>query len=170
VLVSDGLSRRLEGDFPSELNLGVRYTLNFPSPKLTTRERFNLETEQLRYLGKNGFSRLRERCTGKTSARAWGFVSRHEKNCRANRIWIGILRSSGHHYAVHESAIPICADGNAATLTTSLRRSVVQWSTVSRGSNPGRRMGQGVFTVDHDLGSGYVQQGNSPCNEKSRRI
>ena len=56
------------------LNIGARWTLHHPSTEKNNQGAvFNLATQQLDYLGRNGYPNRRASCTGTMSRRAWGW-------------------------------------------------------------------------------------------------
>jgi len=65
-----------------------------------------------------------------------------------------------HYNAVHESTVSVCADRNAghAQQHHAGVRIVERADLSACRCNPRRGLGQGVFTVDRHLGSGYIQQ------------
>ena len=148
------------------LNLGVRYTLNFPSTEQANRAAvFNLDTQKLDYLGADGNSEaarqlhklnfaprigLAYRLTDKTVVRAGYGV-----------VWIeqaGITTPfTTPFFPFVQTVTQRSLDNrNAAfTLSGATRPNV---SPVAFDQNAG--LGQSVFGVDRDLGSGYVQQWN----------
>jgi hypothetical protein len=146
------------------LNLGVRYTLNFPSTVVGDRGAvFNLGTQQLDFLGRNGFPR---------SARElerWNFGPRAGFAFKAAD---SLVIRSGYGLTWIEQA------GISTPFTTPLFpfvQTLGQQSldnidpafTLSEGPTvrteapgPDSGLGQGVFGVQRDNGSGYAQQWN----------
>ena len=146
------------------LNLGVRWTLNEPSTELNNQGAvFNLGTQQLQFLGQNGFSR---------SAR-----DLHWDNF-APRIGLAYLLTPG---TVARSAYGIVffdESGITTPFTTPqfpYIQNVAQNSAdninaafaLSQGPavapiplTPNAGLGQSVYTANITLGSGYVQQWN----------
>ena len=146
------------------LNLGVRYTLNFPSTVVDDRGAvFNLQTEKLDYLGKNGFPRTARNLEKLDFAPRIGL---------ALRLTNGLVLRSGYSVTWIEQA------GITTPFTTPFfqfiqtagQRSLDNINPafiLSRGSsaqvmdpNPDSGLGQGVFTVERDQKSGYAQQWN----------
>jgi hypothetical protein len=146
------------------LNLGTRYTLNFPSTEATNQGAvFNLQTQQLDYLGKNGFSRSARELHWKN----WG-----------PRIGISYLLTSktvirsGYGLSFFDQAgittpFTIPQFPFVQTVSQSTLDNLTPAFVLANGPNvqpiaptPDAGLGQGVFTVDHHLGSGYVQQWN----------
>lgn len=152
------VSRRLS------LNLGVRYTLNFPSTVVDNQGAvFNLATQKLDYLGQNGFSRSARNLEKKNFAPRAGL---------AYRITDSFVVRSGYGLTWIEQA------GITTPFTTPLFpfiQTLGQQSldninpafvlssgpTVALQSpSPDSGLGQGVFGVQRNNGSGYAQQWN----------
>jgi hypothetical protein len=146
------------------LNLGVRYTLNFPSTVVNDEGAvFNLETQRLDFLGRNGFPRAARKLEKLNFAPRLGF---------AFRIGETLTMRSGYGMTWIEQA------GVTTPFTTPLfpfiqtagQRSLDNISpafVLSRGPsvpvqepNPDSGLGQGVFGVDRNQKSGYAQQWN----------
>lgn len=147
------------------LNAGLRYTLNFPSTEQHDQVAvFNLETKQLEYLGRAGNPRaarqlhtdnfgprvgLAGRVTNRTVARAgYGLV------------WIEM---AGITTPFTTPVFPFLQTVSQRTLDN-----IVPAFTLANGPSvapipltPDAGLGQGVFAVDRDLSSGYVQQWNT---------
>lgn len=152
------VSRRLT------LNLGVRYTLNFPSTVDGDQGAvFNLNTQKLDYLGQNGFSR---------SARDLERTNFGPRVGLAYQVTPSFVIRSGYGLTWIEQA------GITTPFTTPLfpfiqtlgqqsldniRPAFVlsQGPTVQVGTpNADSGLGQGVFGVQRNNGSGYAQQWN----------
>lgn len=146
------------------LNLGTRYTLNFPSTEANNQGAvFNLQAQQLDYLGEGGFPQ---------SAREL-----HWKNL-GPRIGISYLLTkktvvrSGYGLTFFDQAGITTPFTNpqfpfVQTVSQSTLDNVTPAFVLANGPNvqpigttPDAGLGQGVFTVDRNLGSGYVQQWN----------
>ena len=148
------------------VNAGVRYTLNFPSTEVNNQAAvFNLQTQQLEYLGQDGQPRAARELHKLNFGPRLGIVGRvTDKTVVAGRLRAGLDRDGGHHDAVHDAGLSVPADGVAAHARQHRRR-----RSCSRRARASRRfrltpdagLGQGVFSVDRDLGSGYVQQWNA---------
>ena len=161
------------------LNLGIRYTLNFPSVEKNNRAAvFNLQTQQLDYAGQNGNPEaarqlhklnfaprigLAYRVTNKTVVRAGYGV-----------VWIeqaGITTPfTTPFFPFVQTVTQRSLDNrNAAfTLSGAARPNV---SPVAYDANAG--LGQSVFVVDRDLGSGYVsamERRNSKAVDAQHRV
>ncbi len=152
------ISRRLS------LNLGLRYTLNFPSTEANDRAAvFNLNTQKLDFLGKNGNPR---------SARNLEKGDFGPRIGLAYKLRDSMVVRSGYGLVWIEQA------GITTPFTTPLFpfiQSVGQRSldnihpafVLSHGPgiqiappNPDSGLGQGVFGTDRKNGSGYAQQWN----------
>ena len=152
------VSRRLT------VNAGVRYTLNFPSTEVHHRGAiFNLATQNLEYLGQNGFpDTARElhklnfgprlgvayRATVKTAIRAGYAV-----------VWI---EQSGITTPFTVPYFPFLQSVTQRSLDSVNPAFVLSSgpSIAATGLTADAGLGQGVFSVDRGLGSGYVQQWN----------
>ena len=146
------------------VNVGTRYTLNFPSTEAHNRGAiFNLDTQELQYLGRDGF---------RNTARQL-----HWKNF-GPRLGISYLLSkktvvrSGYGLAFFDQAgittpftipqFPFVQTVTQATLDNKTPAFVLANGPNVQpvGLTPDAGLGQGVFSVDHNLGSGYIQQWN----------
>lgn len=148
------------------LNLGLRYTLNFPSTEADFQAAvFNLNTQQLDYLGRGGNPK---------SARELHKLNFAPRVGLAYRLDDKTVIRAGYGVVWQEQA------GITTPFTTPFfpfvqnvtRRSLDNRNaafTLSAGANgiqpvaltPDAGLGQSVFGVDRDLGSGYTQQWNA---------
>ncbi|MGH9847112.1 MAG: TonB-dependent receptor domain-containing protein, partial [Blastocatellia bacterium] len=146
------------------VNAGLRYTLNFPSTETRNQGAiFNLETEQLDYLGKNGFPE---------TARELHKLNFGPRLGIAYRLTERTVLRSGYGLIWQEQAglttpFTIPQFPFIQTVTQRSLDGVTPAFVLSAGPNvqpiplnPDAGLGQGVFSVDRDLGSGYVQQWN----------
>jgi len=146
------------------VNAGVRYTLNFPSSETDNQGAvFNLQTQQLDYLGKNGFPE---------TARELHKLNFGPRLGIAYRLTDRTVLRSGYGVIWQEQAglttpFTIPSFPFIQTVTQRSLDGVIPAFTLSAGPNaqpipltPDAGLGQGVFSVDRDLGSGYVQQWN----------
>ncbi|MEW5978752.1 MAG: TonB-dependent receptor [Acidobacteriota bacterium] len=146
------------------LNLGVRYTLNFPSTEANDRGAvFNLATQRLEFLGRDANPR---------NARDLEKLNLGPRIGVAYRVADGVVVRSGYSLTWIEQA------GITTPFTTPLfpfiqtvgQRSLDNLSpafVLSTGPtvqvtepNPDSGLGQGVFATDRQNGSGYAQQWN----------
>jgi hypothetical protein len=146
------------------VNLGVRYTLNVPSTVADDRGAvFNLQTQKLDYFGQNGFAR---------SARDLEKANLGPRVGVAYRLTDSLVMRSGYSLTWIEQA------GITTPFTTPLFPFIQtlgqqtldninpafylsQGPTVTpQPPGPDAGLGQGVFGVQRDNGSGYAQQWN----------
>jgi hypothetical protein len=146
------------------INAGVRYTLNFPSTETKNQGAiFNLETQQLEYLGRNGFPEtgreLHKLNFGPRLGIAYRLTDRTVLRSGYGLIW--------QEQAGITTPFTIPQFPFIQTVTQRSLDGVTPAFTLSAGPNvrpiphtPDAGLGQGVFSVDRDLGSGYAQQWN----------
>ena len=98
------------------VNAGVRYTLNFPSTEENDQAAvFNLETEQLEFLGRDGQPRAARRAAqAELRPTAGDGRTRHRQDRGARRVRGGLDRDGGHHDAVHDAGLSVPSDRVAA--------------------------------------------------------
>ncbi|HEX4998195.1 MAG TPA: carboxypeptidase regulatory-like domain-containing protein [Terriglobia bacterium] len=146
------------------VNLGVRYTLNFPSTEVNDHGAvFNLETGQLDYLGQNGFPRSARRLHKLNFGPRLGLSYRAAESTvvRAGYALVWIEQSgittpfTNPYFPFIQSVAERSLDGVNQAFTLSSGPAV---SPV--GPTADAALGQGAFAVDRDLGSGYAQQWN----------
>lgn len=99
------------------INAGVRYTLNFPSTEVDDQAAvFNLQTQQLEYLGQNGVPasarRLHKNDFRSPPQRYRRPPERQDSGSR--RLWPNLDRAGWHYHAVHHAGVPVPADRLAA--------------------------------------------------------
>jgi hypothetical protein len=146
------------------VNAGLRYTLNFPSTETDNQGAiFNLQTQQLDYLGQNGFPE---------TARELHKLNFGPRLGIAYRLTDRTVLRSGYGLVWQEQAgittpFTIPQFPFIQTVTQRSLDGVTPAFALSAGPNaqpipltPDAGLGQGVFSVDRDLGSGYVQQWN----------
>ncbi len=146
------------------VNAGLRYTLNFPSTETDNQGAiFNLETQQLEYLGQNGFPE---------TARELHKLNFGPRLGIAYRLTDRTVLRSGYGIVWQEQAgittpFTIPQFPFIQTVTQRSLDGVTPAFVLSAGPNaqpipltPDAGLGQGVFSVDRDLGSGYAQQWN----------
>ncbi len=146
------------------LGLGLRYTLNFPSTEVNNRGAiFNLQTQQLDLLGVNGYPRtarnLEHGDFGPRVTLAYKLSDDFVVRSGYGLVWIeqaGIttpftipsfpfLRSIGQRSLDNLNPAFVLAGGPSVEIAPP-------------DANSG--LGQGVFSVDRRMGSGYAQQWN----------
>jgi hypothetical protein len=146
------------------VNAGLRYTLNFPSTETDNQGAiFNLETQQLEYLGQNGFPEtsreLHKLNFGPRLGIAYRLTDRTALRSGYGLVW--------QEQAGITTPFTIPQFPFIQTVTQRSLDGIIPAFTLSAGPNvqptpltPDAGLGQGVFSVDRDLGSGYVQQWN----------
>lgn len=158
----------LQDDFQAgdrlSLNVGVRYTLNFPSTVVNDHGAvFNLETQRLDFLGREGYPR---------SARDMKWLNFGPRVGLAYRLSPNWLVRAGYGVIWIEQA------GISTPFTTPLFPFIQSLSESSLDAgdsafalsdgpsvrvlptDPDAGLGQGVFSVERSQGSGYAQQWN----------
>jgi hypothetical protein len=146
------------------INAGLRYTLNFPSTEADNQGAvFNLQTQKLEYLGQNGFSESARRLHKLDFGPRLGIAYRlnEETVIRAGYgvIWIEM---AGITTPFTTPQFPFVQTVSQRTLDN-----ITPAFVLSNGPavtpvplTPDAGLGQGVFAVDANLGSGYAQQWN----------
>lgn len=146
------------------LNLGARYTLHFPSTEKTNQGAvFNLDTQQLDYLGRNGFSRsARELHVDNVAPRVGFAFLLTPKTVVRSGFGIVFIDQSGITTPFTTPQFPFIQNVQQKT-QDGLRPAFV----LSQGPSvapipftPDAGLGQSVYTADRTAGSGYVEQWN----------
>ena len=143
------------------VNPGLRYTLNFPSTEINGQTAvFNLQTQQLEYPGTNPVRPLKKNNFGPRLGAVYRVT---DKTIAERRLRPDLDRDGGHHDAVHDADVSVSADGHAANARQhhpGVRAAERTDRRAGRATTPTAGLGQGVFAVDGNLGSGYAQQWN----------
>lgn len=146
------------------LNLGVRYTLNFPSTEADNHAAvFDLKQQKLRFLGQDGTPRAARKL-------AWGDFG--PRAGLALRVTDSFVIRAGYGLTWIEQAgittpfttpmfpfIQTLSQSSLDNLTPAFALSQGPAVTV-QAPNPDSGLGQGVFAVQRENGSGYAQQWN----------
>jgi hypothetical protein len=142
----------------------LRYTLNFPSTEVDNQGAiFNLATQKLDYLGQNGFSdsgrTLHKGNFGPRLGLAYRLTDKTVVRSGYALVWIEM---AGVTTPFINPQFPFIQTITARTLDNvnpafSLSKGP---SVPSLSLTADAGLGQGVFTVDRNLGSGYMQQWN----------
>jgi Carboxypeptidase regulatory-like domain len=147
------------------VNAGLRYTLNFPSIEENNQVAiFNLQTQQLEFAGQDGHPRAARELHKLNFGPRLGVVGRWTDKTvvRAGYavVWI---EQAGITTPFTTPVFPFLQTVSQRTLDN-----IVPAFTLADGPSvapipltPDAGRGQGVFAVDRDLGSGYVQQWNA---------
>ena len=152
------VSRRLTA------NLGVRYTLNFPSTVVGNRGAvFNLATERLDLLGANGQSRTARNLEKRNVAPRLG-VAYQLRDSLVLRSGYGLtwIEQAGITTPFTTPLFPFIQTLGQQTLDNLTPAFVLSQGPTVRplAPDPDAGRGQGVFGVQRDNGSGYAQQWN----------
>jgi hypothetical protein len=146
------------------LNLGTRYTLNFPSTESSNQGAvFNLQSQQLDYLGKNGFPQSSRQLHWKNFGPRVGIsYLLTDKTVVRSGFGLTFFDQAGITTPFTNPQFPFVQTVSQSTLDN-----ITPAFVLANGPNlqpiaptPDAGLGQGVFTVDRHLGSGYVQQRN----------
>jgi TonB dependent receptor len=146
------------------LNLGARYTLHFPSTEKNNQGAvFNLDTQQLDYLGQNGFPRsARELHVDNVAPRVGFAFLLTPKTVVRSGFGIVFIDQSGITTPFTTPQFPFIQNVQQKT-QDGLRPAFV----LSQGPSvapipftPDAGLGQSVYTADKTAGSGYVEQWN----------
>jgi hypothetical protein len=146
------------------VNAGLRYTLNFPSTILDDQGAvFNLQSQQLDYLGQNGFPetarKLHKLDFGPRLGIAYRIGERTVMRAGYGLTWI---EQAGITTPFTVPQFPFVQTVTQRTLDNLNPAFVLSAgpSVAPIQPTPNAGLGQGVFSVDRGLGSGYVQQWN----------
>lgn len=146
------------------INAGVRYTLNFPSTEADDQGAiFNLQTQQLDYLGQAGFPRSARELHQLNFGPRVG-VSFRATEKTVVRVGYGLI---WQEQAGITTPFTIPQFPFVQTVTQRTLDNVTPAFVLANGPTinaipftPDAGLGQGVFSVDRDLGSGYTSQWN----------
>jgi carboxypeptidase family protein len=146
------------------VNVGTRYTLNFPSTEAQNRGAiFNLDTEELQYLGQDGFRNTARELHWKNFGPRLGIsYLLTKKTVVRSGYGLTFFDQAGITTPFTLPQFPFVQTAAQATLDNKQPAFVLaNGPTVTPVSaTPDAGLGQGVFSVDHHLGSGYIQQWN----------
>ncbi len=147
------------------LNLGTRYTLNFPSTETSNQAAvFNLRTQRLDYLGVDGHPesarRLHRLNFGPRLGASARLTGRTVISGGYGLVWIEL---AGITTPFTTPVFPFLQTVSQRTLDNVTPAFVLASgpSVAPIPLTPNAGLGQGVFAVDAGLGSGYVQQWNA---------
>jgi hypothetical protein len=146
------------------VNAGLRWTLNFPSTEAHDQGAiFNLATQQYQYLGKDGFPRsARELHYGNFGPRLGFSYLITPKTVVRSSYGLTFIEQTGITTPFTTPQFPFLQTVQQATLDSIHPAFVLSGgpSVAPIPLNADAGLGQGVFTVNRKLGSGYVQQWN----------
>ncbi len=147
------------------VNAGLRSTLNFPSTEENNQSAvFDLQTQQLEYLGRDGQPRAARQLHKLNLGPRLGIVGRvTDKTVVRTGYALVWIEQAGITTPFTTPVFPFLQTVSQRTLDN-----IVPAFALATGPRvepipltPDAGLGQGVFAVDHDLGSGYVQQWNA---------
>jgi len=146
------------------LNAGLRWTLNFPSTEVDNQGAiFNLQTQQLDYLGKSGYPHTARELHWHDFGPRVGlsYLLQDKTVVRAGYglVWI---EQTGITTPFTIPQFPFLQTTSQRTLDNINPAFVLSGgpSVAPIPLTPNAGLGQGVFTVNRELGSGYAQQWN----------
>ncbi len=145
------------------LNTGLRYTLNIPSTDAGDRGAvFDLNAQQLRFLGQDGFPRgvrdLRKTNLGPRAGIAYRLGKATVARAGFGLVWLeqaGVTPFSIPQFPFLQTSTVASLDGLSPAFALA-QAPAIRW--MAPDANAG--LGQGVFGVDRSAGSAYVQQWN----------
>jgi hypothetical protein len=147
------------------VNAGLRYTLNFPSTEENNQAAvFNLKTEELEYLGRDGQTRAARQLHKLNFGPRLGVVGRvTDKTVVRTGYGLIWIEMAGITTPFTTPVFPFLQTVSQRTLDNITPAFILATgpSVEPIPLTPTAGLGQGVFGVDHDLGSGYVQQWNT---------
>jgi hypothetical protein len=146
------------------VNAGVRYTLNFPSTEANNNGSvFNLATQKLEYLGQNGFPDTARELHKLNFGPRIGLAYRiNDKTVIRSGYGIVWIEQAGITTPFTIPYFPFLQNVVQRTLDNVNPAFILSAgpSVAATPPTPDAGLGQGVFSVDRGLGSGYVQQWN----------
>jgi hypothetical protein len=146
-------------------NVGLRYTLNFPSTINGDRgAAFNLETQKLEYFGKNGYPRTARNLEWGNLAPRIGFAFKvSDSSVIRSGYGITWIEQAGITTPFTTPLFPFiqtAGQRSADNIFPAFVLSQGPATQVQDPSNPDIGLGQGVFAVNREQKSGYAQQWN----------
>jgi hypothetical protein len=142
------------------INPGLRYTMNFPSTEINGQTAvLNLQTRRLDYPGTDPVRPLKKDNFGPRLGAVLRLTDRTIVSSGYGLVWIEM---AGITTPFTTPTFPFLQDVSLRTLDNITPAFVLaKGPTVTPvGATPTAGLGQGVFAVDPELGSGYVQQWN----------
>ncbi len=146
------------------LGLGLRYTLNFPSTEANDHGAvFNLATQRLDFLGQNGFPRSARRLDwtdfGPRASLAFRIADTFALRAGYGLVWI---EQAGITTPFTVPYFPFIQSVGQRSLDNIHPAFVLSQGPIAQilPPSPASGLGQGVFGVDRQTGSGYAQQWN----------
>ena len=154
------------------VNAGLRYTLNFPSTEANDQAAvFNLDTQKLEYLGKDGAPRAARKLHKHDFGPRVGFACRiGEKTVVRSGYGLVWIEMAGITTPFTTPQFPFLQSVSQRTLDNVAPAFVLADgpSVTPLPLTPDAGLGQGVFSVNRDLTSGYAQQWNLAIQREVR--
>jgi len=146
-------------------NVGVRYTLNFPSTVEGNRGAvFNFETQKLDYLGKNGYPRTARNLEWGNVAPRIGFAYKFsDRSVVRSGYGITWIEQAGITTPFTTPLFPFIQTAGQRSQDNIFPAFVLAQGPATQvmdPNNPDIGLGQGVFGVNREQKSGYAQQWN----------
>jgi Carboxypeptidase regulatory-like domain len=146
------------------INGGVRWTLNFPSTDADNQGAvFDVQTQQLNYLGKNGYPNTARELHWHDFGPRLGLAYRlSDKTVLRSGYGLVWIEQTGITTPFTVPQFPFLQTTSQRTLDNINPAFVLSGgpSVAPIPLTPDAGLGQGVFTVNRNLGSGYAQQWN----------
>jgi outer membrane receptor protein involved in Fe transport len=142
------------------VNPGLRYTLNFPSTEINGQTAvFNLESKQLEYPGTNPVRPLKKDNFGPRLGVVYRLTDKTILSSGYGLVWIEM---AGITTPFTTPTFPFLQTVSQRALDAIAPAFVLRNgpSVAPLAATPAAALGQGVFSVDGKLGSGYAQQWN----------
>ena len=154
-------------------NAGVRYTLNFPSTEANDQVGvFNLETRQMEYLGRDGLPHAARELHKLNFGPRLGLVGRVTAKTVARAgyglVWIEMAGITTPFTTPVFPFLQTVSQRNLDNINPAFVLATGP-SVEPIPLTPNAGLGQGVFSVDRDLSSGYVQQWNTSVQHELGR-
>ena len=150
-------------------NIGLRYTLNFPSTEINGQTAvFNLQNQQLEYPGTEPVRPLKKDNFGPRIGLVYRMTDKTIASAGYGLIWIEM---AGITTPFTTPTFPFLQTVTERALDTIHPAFVLQSGPTVEpiAPTPSAGLGQGVFSVDPALGSGYAQQWNASVQRELTR-
>jgi TonB dependent receptor len=142
------------------LNAGLRYTLNFPSTEINGQTAvFNLQTKQLEYPGNQPVRPLKKDNFGPRLGAVYRVTDKTILSSGYGKVWIEMAGITTPFTTPNFPFLQTVSQRTLDNIAPAFRLADGPIVTPV-GLTPAAGLGQGVFTVDRTLGSGYAQQWN----------